>query len=486
MLKKITTLSVLILLGTICESQEIQGYEPYTMIGTDSSLHIERYDTKLDQELDSIQEYKSDFEEILRSRNQYLKSKLLNQHFIQNEQLTSYFDFILEEICSNNDELNKNEITLFIARYPWENATCYNEGTIVFNLGLYRKLENESQIAMILAHELAHYYLRHGNISLTEHVKKINSEAFKKEVEKIQEYKYNQRERLIKLFKDITYNDKRHSRDYEVESDSMALMFLANTRYNLESAIEVIGLLDSIDEDKYDHEIDYDQFFNFEAYPFKKSWLSKKNESIFGAPVKTEHVEGFNRDSLKTHPNCLERFEVLQKQLAQYRNDSRNVFLQDSSLFAQLIYESDFEYVTSYIANQQLGRGLFYGLKLEYHNPNNAFLVNLIGNSFYHFYLAQSENELGKYVELEAPHFSKGYKQFLTFIHNLRLTDYKMIGYYFMEERYDQLKDNENFLYQFILNASLLEDKTRYKDLVAEYKKSFPQGEHLRVIITKN
>jgi predicted metal-dependent hydrolase len=486
MIRVLTIISLLLSFTTICNSQQIENYQPYSSLESDSFKYLEQYDDKLKKELDSIETYKREYKEVLEKRNERLKHKIENQHYIQDSLVSSYFNFILKEICSNNEELNENEITLFIARYPWENAVCYSEGTIIFNLGLYRKLKSESQIAMILAHELAHYYFRHGNKSITEYVERVNSDEFKEEVKEIEDMEFNRRKKALELLKGITYNDRRHSRDHESESDSMALQFLINTRYNLENAIGGIMILDSIDKDKYTDKIIYAELFDHDQYPFKRRWLIKEEESIFGAPVEQKSIDGINRDSLKTHPDCLNRFQVLQKQVSEIPEKTRSTFLQDSSIFEQLIYESDFEYISSYLATEEYGKALYYGLKLYQKYPNNVFLVNSIGKCFYHFYQAQKQHELGKYVDLESFHYTDEYNEFLTFIHNLRLGDYKMLGYLFMKEKYSKFKVEESYLYQLILNTSILGNETLLEVYKAEYLNSFPEGKNLEKIQSIN
>lgn len=459
-------------------SGQITSFNEYSYSIPDSAQLIKDYKSKLKKELDSINKYKSDYKEIFSYRNRTLVNKIEENHFIQNEDVINYFDFILKEICNNNNELNYNEINLFISRYPIENAACYSEGTIIFNLGLYRKLESESQIALILAHELAHYYFRHGNKSITKKIETIRSKEYKKEVKEISKMEYNSRERIISLLKNFTYDNSKHSREHETESDSMGFVFLSNTRYNLQDAIKAVYLLDSINEDKYKTKIKYDSIFNFDSYPFKKRWLLEENESIFSKPAETKiTADGFILDSLKTHPDCINRYALL-KELVRDRENNGTVDLQGKSKIDQLKNEADFEFLYSHYANEDFGEALYYALNLTEKYPENLYLTNLIGNCFYQFYNFQKEHELGRHLESVSYRHKGSYKEFITMINNMRLTDYSEIGFHYMEKYKPLFDRNEDFYYQLILNSSIMEDKTSLGKYSEDYYTLFPKGKH--------
>lgn len=56
----------------------------------------------------------------------------------------------------------KGAIKVRIAKSPQLNAFALPNGVVFFNLGLLARLENEAQLATVLAHESAHFILKHG------------------------------------------------------------------------------------------------------------------------------------------------------------------------------------------------------------------------------------------------------------------------------------------------------------------------------------
>ena len=463
-----------------CLSQ-VDSFNGYSYKFPEAKQVLSAYDLKLKNSISSIEEHKSDYKEIFENSTILLKDNISNNLYIHEQKLVDYFDSILKELCAKNKGLNYDNFNLFISRYPWGNASCYYEGTIVFQLGLYRKLESESQIAFVLAHELAHYYFKHGINSINKYVQEINSTEFKKEVKEIKNMEYNSRKRAVELIKGITYSSRRHGRNHESQADSMALIFLANTKYDVHNGIKAIELLDSIDTDKYTVKIKYDSIFNFTNYPFKKRWLIDDNVSIFGDPTE-DNIDEFDLDSLKTHPDCKIRYTQL-KQLCSSYSKEGEINPQGENKLKTLRAEADFEllhsyYSLNYSSIRALDKALFYSLKLLYLYPDNAYINQLVGNCFYVFYNAQNSYKLNNYVESKGHYNSDQYDEFLLVIKNFSLNDYRNIGFHYMESKYPQFKDNENYLYQLVLNASILEDQESFNSYALKYSINFPDGKY--------
>jgi predicted SprT family Zn-dependent metalloprotease len=87
------------------------------------------------------------------------------------------------------------------------------EGTIFFNIGLFHRLQNESQAAFILCHELAHYYLNHSNDNIHQYVNTIYSDDFQQKLKSIQKLSYEKNKQLDALAKNLLFRNRRHGRD---------------------------------------------------------------------------------------------------------------------------------------------------------------------------------------------------------------------------------------------------------------------------------
>ena len=92
-------------------------------------------------------------------------TELRENNFLFDPEITNYLSSIFYHILEKNN-LNKNGFHFFVSRSAAVNASAYEDGTVICNLGLLKISETESQIAMVFCHELAHYLLNHVNNSI--------------------------------------------------------------------------------------------------------------------------------------------------------------------------------------------------------------------------------------------------------------------------------------------------------------------------------
>src|SRR5436853_5092109 len=93
-------------------------------------------------------------------------------------------------------------------------------------------LANEAELAFVLCHELAHYYLDHSNKRIKKDIETVNSEEYKQEFKRISKSEYHISEQLEKLITKFAYGSSRHSRENEAEADRQGFLFLKNTGFD--------------------------------------------------------------------------------------------------------------------------------------------------------------------------------------------------------------------------------------------------------------
>jgi predicted Zn-dependent protease len=155
--------------------------------------------------------------------------KIAKGHILTAPKIDQYLESILGDIFKANSGLPKNELRVLLARYPWPNASQLGEGTILLNIGLVTHLENESQLAFVLCHEIAHYVLDHVDNAVRKRIAVLESKATKKQLEEIERTEYGARAKAMALLKEISYDARRHSRSHEIQADSLALELLMRT-----------------------------------------------------------------------------------------------------------------------------------------------------------------------------------------------------------------------------------------------------------------
>lgn len=355
-----------------------------------------------------------------------------------------YLQSILAEIVNNNPLLKNMQMRVLFSRAYWPNAFCSGEGSIFFNIGLFNRLQNESQVAFVLCHELSHQYFNHSNEHIQQYVNTVYSDTFQRRLQQIKKTKYGKRQILEQTVSGISFSSHRHGREHEMQADSMAIEFLKNTHYNVNAAITCLALLDSVDDDKYNVLPRPDSLFNNTAYPFQAGWIKPEN-GLFSHAVSSE-LTPEEKDSLKTHPDCSLRIQKLQSRVQQYAtSDSKDFIVDDSAGFRQLQQTFDFEIVNYNYHSGSLSRSLYYSMQMLQSYPGNAYLITNIGRCFNKMYTAQKNHVLGTMVDAPSPLTEKKYNTFLQFLQRLRLNDIASINYYFLTSYTAQLSSHADF-----------------------------------------
>ncbi len=389
--------------------------------------------------------------EIYRSRFKSLDELFIDKEAVTSPEANGYINAIANEIISKNPELKKIQPRIFFSRAWWPNAYTTGEGSIVFNIDLFIKLQNESQAAFVMCHELAHLFLEHSNKKINKYINTIYSDEFQGKLKGLKKQQYDKKDELDKLEKSFAFNIFRHSREYETEADSIGLHFMKNTGYDCKEALTCLALLDEIDEEKMDYSQQLPKVFNFSEYPFRKRWIEK--EAAFFGVTKENNDDKKLDDSIKTHPDCKLRIKTLEPILQRISKPGGQQYVQGQQQFAKLQEVFSFEEINHCFSSKKISLCLFNSIKLMGKYPQNAYLVTVTGKCFNEFYEKQKSHHLNNIVDNPSPFREKNYNTLLEFISRLSLNDISHIGYHFMR----------------LHSASIAGD--------AEFTKAFEQGE---------
>lgn len=381
-------------------------------------------------------------EKVYKWRLEYIKNILETNAILGNDSFSNYVNFIMKHIIESNPRLDSMELRYFISRSPIPNASSLGDGTFIINLGLIRKINTEGQLAFILCHEIAHFYLDHSNISVIDDFTKTNSKEYREELGSISLRKYGRYELLKSMLKKNTYIEMSHSREFELEADSMGFTFFKNTNYDLHQSITCMDLLDSIDYYKFANKIDYNKTLSFSDYPFKNRWLNEEN-TLFSSYIKNDY---WDRDSIKSHPNCDIRAGKLATLLMGNNKYPSNKFIQDSNNLIKLKRQLDIQFLESWIYYGDYGRALFLSLKNLEADTNNLSLVIMTSKILKLIHKSHINHTFSKHVDRPSNENEVEYNQFLNLLDNIRLNELENISYYFHLTYLNNLKDNEIFV----------------------------------------
>ncbi|HEY4207839.1 MAG TPA: M48 family metalloprotease [Puia sp.] len=125
------------------------------------------------------QQYKADLDK-LPSRNRHdlveayqhrwenIKEKFDKKEVYTSRAAQAYLDRLVSAVRQGNPGLANIAVSCYFSRSYIPNAAYIGEGIILFNMGLFQRLDNESQAVFVLCHELAHYLLRHSETAYSD------------------------------------------------------------------------------------------------------------------------------------------------------------------------------------------------------------------------------------------------------------------------------------------------------------------------------
>lgn len=430
--------------GLVLSGQELIPLSPNAAQLTVPLKNLEQRHQKLLSNLSGS--LKKELTSEYQKRYDYLKELYSPQELITDSSTIHYLETISKKIIRSNPELQSISTSIHFARAWWPNAVSYGDGTILFNINLFSRLENEAQAAFILCHELAHYYLDHSNETIRQYVSLVHSDAFQKQLKTIQQSGYRQNRQLDQLENKLNYSNRKHSRDKELEADSMAVQFLAKTGYDMRAAISCLGLLDSIDKEKFAGSLQLEKQFHFSSYPFRQKWIRVPGRTL--SELKAEQVQEENteeQDSLKTHPDCTKRIAALESEVHRTYHVSQQLFLVDETMFQALKNRFDAEQIQYCLDKQEISRALFYSLLLFNQFPENPWLAATIGDCLNQLYQAQQEHRIGKLIDLPGSSNNPEYEQLLRFLQQVRLDELASLSYHFMQQHAGRFQEQEKF-----------------------------------------
>jgi Peptidase family M48 len=425
-------------------------------------------------------DYKDKYKELYKDMQKEKTKHIENAAYLFNDTIQRYFSAILTEIKRGNPSLPLDNIQFYVSRDYSPNAATSLDGSIAFNLGLVAHCKNESQIAFIICHELAHYQLKHPARSVRKMFDFLYSKEGQNTIKEIARSEFNTYERATQYLQTAVYDSRRHGREYEEQADSLALKFMLNTRYNPQESASCLLMLDQIDSVMFVPNFDLIKVFDTPSYKFKKSWIEEE-ETMFGNGKRVFDGE-FNKDSLKTHPSCTLRAGLLSSFLKNNAPKSNATTIQTETSFDAIQLKAEFETLVAAFDFDNVDYALFQALKSLQSKPNNIFLNAFVGQCLNAVYDGQKQHKLSKIVSIPSKNKPKDYQPFLRFLNNMSLSEIAAVNFFYLDKQDKSFLKDEFFLFNSIVAAKNANKTEALKSQKALYMTSFPKGDYVEIV----
>ncbi len=247
------------------------------------------------------------YKELWNSRTDFITDAIDANNYINDGAIYNYINSIVSDLAKANPQLVKQKPLLLIDRSPSVNAYALGENVLAVNLGMITFAQNREELALAIAHELSHNILNHAENSMEEGAVWLTSDEFKNSMKSVLDSKYERLTRLKKVLETFTFDRSRHSRYHESDADSLALILLKNSHISFDP--EFFLRLDSTDNE-YQMPLKKPVKSYFAAYniPLEDNWFLKHTKGLSSHSYNFQS-NGNLADSLKTHPDCVERYD---------------------------------------------------------------------------------------------------------------------------------------------------------------------------------
>ena len=274
----------------------------------------------------------------------HINRLMSNGRILYGDPISRMVERIADTLLNDYPELRK-ELRFYTVKSSAVNAFATGQGMIFVTTGLVAQVENESQLAYVISHEIVHYYRKHNMEVLTRRIKTSDDEA----------------EQMASF---LSYHSR--SREMENEADSLGLrLFYIGSAYDKGVADGVFDVLQyarlPFDEVKFDT-----NYFNTTYYHLPSHyWLEKV------APISSRDDYP---DSLSTHPNIKKRRARTSEILSHYEGGSAYVVTTEEE-FARLRTLARFECIRQNLIYANYTRAFYDCYVLEQQMGNNRFLA---------------------------------------------------------------------------------------------------------------
>jgi len=161
-----------------------------------------------------------------------IAARIAGKGIVNNKPLQRYVNMVCATIAENS-ALYDMDLTVLVLNDKTINAFAVPGGYSFVTLGLVMQCRDESELAGIIAHEIAHIYRRHGLQEMSKRIVDIRADmAFSELEEEIGDTTKEDEE--METIVDQTYEKIVHPRllSYEIEADRIGAVLVANAGYD--------------------------------------------------------------------------------------------------------------------------------------------------------------------------------------------------------------------------------------------------------------
>jgi hypothetical protein len=252
------------------------------------------------------------YKEIWDGRTDFVLDAIARDNYVHDGDVYNYVDGVINQLVQANKQLLPVKPFLLVDRSQAVNAYALGGNIIAVNLGLIAFSQSREELALVIAHELSHNILMHPENAMKQRAELLTSEEYQNSLKSVLDSKYERLSRLKKIIESYTFNRSKHQRYHESDADSLAIVLLKKSNIAFNAAFFL--RLDSADiQYKQPLKKPVKDYFASYNLSFEDSWTQKRSRGLSTRNYNFRDTTSL-QDSLKTHPDCAERFAKTRSQ----------------------------------------------------------------------------------------------------------------------------------------------------------------------------
>ncbi|PCH97464.1 MAG: hypothetical protein COB85_02670 [Bacteroidetes bacterium] len=295
---------------------------------------------------------------------------LLSGKVIFNDPLSKYINKVADVLFVKDDSL-KGKLKIYTIKSPSVNAFATDEGIVLVTLGLLAQLENEAQLAFILAHEGIHFKRRHS----------VDIFVEQSRIERGQGTygKSSMEEKIIAR--------SHYSKEMELEADKLGLELFLESNYSMKVLDGVCDVLQysylPFDDILFDR-----SFFETDDLIFPENYYLEELEEI-------QAEDGDYDDSRSTHPNIRKRRQNMSRRISKLDDTGKVKYIVSEKEFLAVRDIARFELCNLYLVNREYALSIYNTYMLLEKYPNNRYLDKMMVKALYGLVKYRNDGILG-------------------------------------------------------------------------------------------
>jgi beta-barrel assembly-enhancing protease len=341
-------------------AQDFNHYKTLVPTGTVPKDFTDRSADKFTKEVDEIEKEHSRRERRSR-RDFYLESTFGIDDFLAsgsvlfNDDVSQYVSGVLTEVLKPYPEL-QGKLRVYTVKTASANAFTTNNGIIFVNLGLLARLDNEAQLAFILAHEVTHYRKKHV----------IDQYVAQREMEHSRDYRELSSE-------DKAFAKSSYSQELEIEADLGAIDIYSKTSYSKDSIAVVFDILRQAHTPL--HWMTFDKrYFESPKYIFPDTLIAKNLKEAY-----TD--DDFKSNNTGSHPDTRKRKRTVARKFRE--GGAGDLYRVSKSWFEKSRKIARFELCRIFLLDHSYVEALALGISLQQQDPESAYLRETVAKALY-------------------------------------------------------------------------------------------------------